>query len=402
MKIHKHLVIQVFQALRDIFVENYHADKVVERNLMLNKRWGARDRRFFAETVYDIVRWWRKLWGILNQEPEFDDATLWKLWGIYYFLSNKEIPDLKEVEFLKKIDLPKLISRIEKQRAVFHSIPDWLYEVGFGELHEVWEECLSSLNRPAPAVLRVNTLKTSAKDLHGMLLSEDIETVILGEKYPEALQLKERKNVFQTNAYKSGFFEMQDPSSQLVARFLEPVAGMRVVDACAGSGGKTLHIAALMKNLGKIIALDPLVPKLEQLKKRCRRAGVFIVESRIIESTKTIKRIHNSADRLLLDVPCSGVGVLKRNPDTKWKLTPERLKELNQTQSDILEQYTKIVKVGGICVYSTCSILPSENTEQIKSFIDRHKSEWEFVSEQTIYPHESAYDGFYMAKIKRL
>jgi 16S rRNA (cytosine967-C5)-methyltransferase len=175
---------------------------------------------------------------------------------------------------------------------------------------------------------------------------------------------------------------------------------MRVIDACAGAGGKSLHLAAIMKNKGRIIAMDVESHKLEELKKRARRAGVDNLETRLIESSKTIKRLENAADRLLLDVPCSGLGVLKRNPDAKWKLSPEFVSNVRELQQHILTDYSMMLKPGGIMVYSTCSILPSENGKQVEGFIQSNKDKFELMDEKTCWPSEG-FDGFYMARIKK-
>jgi 16S rRNA (cytosine967-C5)-methyltransferase len=166
------------------------------------------------------------------------------------------------------------------------------------------------------------------------------------EGYPDALQLKERANVFKTEAFKNGFFEVQDASSQLVSEFLEVESGMRVVDTCAGAGGKSLHLAALMENKGQLIATDIYENKLKELKRRARRAGAHNIEPRVIDSTKVVKKLYGSADRVLIDAPCSGLGVLSRNPDAKWKLQPEFIETLKQTQEEILKQYSKMVKTA--------------------------------------------------------
>ena len=190
--------------------------------------------------------------------------------------------------------------------------------------NNLWTKEIAALNAQAEVILRTNTLKTTKEKLRELLKAEEIETeTISGVK--DALKLVVRKNVFITQAFKDGLFEVQDASSQLVAPFLEVAAGQRVVDACAGAGGKTLHLASLMENKGQLIAMDIYESKLKKLKVRTRRNGVHNVTTRAIESTKVIKKLYNSADRLLLDAPCSGLGVLRRNPDSKWKLQPEFL-----------------------------------------------------------------------------
>ena len=194
---------------------------------------------------------------------------------------------------------------------------------------------------------------------------------------------------------------MQDASSQRVAEFCRPQSGMRVVDTCAGAGGKTLHLSALMQNKGQIIAMDIFAHKLEELKKRAKRDGVFNVQTRLAEA-KTIKRLAQTADIVLIDATCSGLGVLKRNPDAKWKLTPEKIDQIRQEQAQILSQYSKIAKVGGKVVYATCSILPSENQQQVKHFLISPEAQaFRFVREEIILAHLTGFDGFYMAELVR-
>jgi 16S rRNA (cytosine967-C5)-methyltransferase len=176
---------------------------------------------------------------------------------------------------------------------------------------------------------------------------------------------------------------------------------MRVVDACAGAGGKTLHLAALMKNKGRIIGMDVEQWKLDELQKRGRRAGVSNMEIRFIESSKTIKRLENSADRLLLDVPCSGLGVLRRNPDAKWKLSLDFIQKVKDLQQHILNDYCLMLKPGGMMVYSTCSILSSENEKQVQQFLKDRGEQFELVEEKRAWPSDG-FDGFYMALLKRI
>jgi 16S rRNA (cytosine967-C5)-methyltransferase len=172
------------------------------------------------------------------------------------------------------------------------------------------------------------------------------------------------------------------------------------VDACAGAGGKTLHLASLMENKGQIIAMDIYEHKLAELKKRAKRDGAHNIEARTIEGSKTIKKLKGKADRVLIDAPCSGLGVLKRNPDSKWKLNPEFIERIKKTQAEILDQYASMVKEGGKMVYATCSILPSENELQVKAFLKNHP-EFTFVKDQKISPAKSGFDGFYMALMER-
>ena len=174
---------------------------------------------------------------------------------------------------------------------------------------------------------------------------------------------------------------------------------MTVIDACSGAGGKSLHIAALMKNKGKIISMDVEERKLIELKKRAIRAGASIIETQLINST-TINKLKNTADRLLLDVPCSGLGVIRRNPDAKWKLNLDFINQIKKTQQEIISNYSQMLKPGGIMVYATCSILPSENQDQVEQFLSNNKNGFEFIEDRKVLPSEG-FDGFYMAAIKK-
>ena len=272
--------------------------------------------------------------------------------------------------------------------------------MAMNELGKFWNKELEALNQTAPLVIRANTLKTSKNELRKSFIEKKIETEsVSGVK--DALLLKERQNIFITDEFKNGLFEVQDSGSQLVADFLQVEPGMKVVDACAGAGGKSLHLSALLENKGKITSLDTEQWKLDELKKRARRAGACNIETRLIEGSKTIKKLQNTADRLLLDVPCSGLGVLRRNPDAKWKLKPDFIFRVMQQQKEILENYSKILKSGGKMVYATCSILPRENTLQVQEFLNTHP-EFILEEEKKIFTSETGFDGFYMARIRKV
>ena len=312
------------------------------------------------------------------------------------------LPPWKQLENTPTRRIKGRFDELSKIRKYRESIPDWMDELGTKALGEQqWTTEIAALNRPAQVVLRTNTLKTDRSGLQQRLQEEGIETLVLGN-HPYGLQLKERKNVFRTQAFKDGLFEVQDASSQLVAPFLDTRPGHRVVDACAGAGGKSLHLAAIMQNKGQLIAMDVYESQLKKLKIRARRNGVFNIEPRAIHSTKVIKKLHEKADRVLLDAPCSGLGVLRRNPDTKWKLTPAFFERIQKVQQDILHNYSKMVKPGGQMVYATCSILPQENEVQVQSFLktDAGKA-FALTDERHILASTSGFDGFYMALLKK-
>ncbi|HEY3403986.1 MAG TPA: RsmB/NOP family class I SAM-dependent RNA methyltransferase [Ohtaekwangia sp.] len=397
MKLYVNIARAVVQSLQMIFEEGRYADKVIEKVLKQNPKWGARDRRFIAETTYDIVRWHR-LFQTLT-DVEYNDY--WKLLGCWCVLHEVPLQDWEEFKGLSEKKIHERLEKFRSIRKIHESIPDWLDTLGEQELGDRWNDELHALNDEAHVVLRANTLKISAKDLKNLLHEEGVDASLMAA-FTDALILKQRQNVFRLQSFKDGLFEVQDAASQLIAPFMKIQPGMRVIDACAGAGGKTLHIASFLQNKGRVIAMDVEEWKLDELKKRARRAEASnTIETKIIESSKTIKRLENSADRLLLDVPCSGLGVLKRNPDAKWKLTPEFIEEVKVLQQHILQDYCQMVKPGGLIVYSTCSILPSENQEQVKKFLGNNAGKYELLDEHHAWPSEG-FDGFYMALIRRV
>ncbi len=393
-KPHRILLQAVVDALSTIFNDQKYADKVIEKTLKENPKFGGRDRRFVAETTYDMVRQYRLLSYLADSETSY-----WEMLGVYFILKYMPMPDERD---FKNLDEKKILDKYKalKDEKILQAYPDWLWTLGETELgKEEWEEQAKALNKQAEVVLRVNTLKTKKEILLKHLAEQEIEVVPL-EDHKDALVLVNRQNLFQNQLFKLGLFELQDAGSQQISEFLAPEAGMRVIDACAGGGGKSLHISALMQNKGQIISMDITQWKLDELKKRARRAGAGNIEPRLIEGSKTIKRLENTADRVLLDVPCSGMGVIKRNPDAKWKLNLEFIERTKSLQQKILNDYSGMTKIGGQLVYSTCSILPSENRNRVDAFLADNKN-FELIKDRTILPSEG-FDGFYMAQIKRV
>ncbi|WP_417854927.1 RsmB/NOP family class I SAM-dependent RNA methyltransferase [Xanthomarina gelatinilytica] len=402
MRLHRNLCFAVIDGLTLIFNEDKYADKVIQQLLKRDKRWGARDRAFVAETTYDIVRWKRLYAEIAEVKEPFDRDNLWRIFAVWATLRGIKLPDWKYFENTPTRKIKGRFDELSKIRKYKESIPDWLDELGEKELGKaVWTKEIAALNEQADVILRVNTLKTTKEKLQSELFDLDIETEFIKD-YPHALKLKERANVFTTEAFQNGLFEVQDASSQLVAEFLNVQPGMRVVDACAGAGGKALHLASLMENKGQIIAMDIYDNKLKELKRRAKRNGAHNIEPRHIDSTKVIKKLYDKVDRVLIDAPCSGLGILRRNPDAKWKLQPEFLENIKKTQQEILQQYSRMVKPAGQMVYATCSILPSENKKQVETFLTSEMGkDFTFVKDKSILSHKTGYDGFYMALLEK-
>ncbi len=401
MKLHRNLVFAAVDALGMIFNDGEQADKVLRKVLKFDKRWGSRDRGFIAETVYDIVRWKRLYSEIAEVKAPYSRPNLFRLFAVWATLRGIEVPDWKQMEPIPSRRIKGRFDELSQIRKYRESIPDWLDELGEKALGKNWDAEMAALNTQAQVVLRANSLKASVKEVRNTLADQDVDTKLLNG-YPDALELIERKNVFTSEAFKNGFFEVQDASSQRVARYADVEPGMRVVDACAGAGGKSLHLAALMENKGQIIAMDIYEGKLKELKRRAKRAGAHNIETREITSTKIFKKLYNTADRVIIDAPCSGLGTIKRNPDLKWKLQPDFLEKVIDRQQEILQNYSKIVKDNGKLLYATCSILPRENQEQVQAFLATEQGQ-KFVldKEETISPAKTGYDGFYMALLSR-
>ena len=402
MRLHRNLVFATIDSLHNIFNEQKPADKVLRSTLKRDRRWGSRDRSFIAETTYDIVRWKRLYEEIAEVKAPFDRDNLFRLFVVWATLRGVKLPDWKQFEGKPTRKIKGRFDALSKIRVLRESIPDWLDATCIEALgKEEWTRELHELNRQAEVVLRTNTLKITRKELAESLFAKGIETKLASD-VPEGLILIQRSNVFTTSEFKSGLFEVQDINSQRVSHLSQPKPGMRVIDACAGAGGKSLHLAALMKNKGQIIALDIFPKKLEELKRRARRNGVFNIETRLISTRKTIKKLHNSADLVLIDAPCTGIGVLKRNPDTKWKLSQEFLKQINLTQQKILVDYSTMVKPKGILIYATCSILPQENQYQVDRFLSSPAGkDFSLISQKTLLPSITKFDGFYIARLEK-
>lgn len=388
----------IIQAIQWIFVKKKTAGKALE---LLFKTYDVNrfDKRIVSENVYEIIRWWRLLVESNAGNASMQDENIARIIGINLVRKGNNLPPH---EWMKKLNPNTIQKKLEEKSgvpAIKHSLPDWIEERGKKELGEAWETLITALNNNYKICLRVNTLKATMKEVAVDFDENEIEfsTSALSD---DGIILDQFENIFNNPLFKEGKLEFQDIGSQHVAYFSEAKPGMRVIDACAGAGGKTLHLAARMNNKGKIIAMDLQPYKLEELKKRCKKAGVENVEIKLIDNNKVIKRLKETADMVLIDAPCSGIGVLKRNPDIKWRLHENELDEIITLQEQILNQYSTMVKPGGHLIYVTCSLFPSENEQQVKKFIQQHDN-FDLIKEKNISPELPEADGFYMAMLKR-
>lgn len=422
---------------------NHPADSILDTFFRSHKYLGSHDRRFVAETVYGMLRHKRRLeWlleGAANVAAGTQDQRQSLLVCLLYLVAfcHEEIgklleqcePDPEE----KKL-LPAVLDEARKRNERFETAPDsdydcttrlslkfsfpvWMIErwlEQFGE--EETRSMCTALNTQAPLTLRVNVLKIDVEGCRRALAEEKLKTD-LTKLSPVGLTAQRRMNIFGLDAFRKGFFEVQDEGSQLLCLLVDPKPTSKVIDACAGGGGKSLALAALMKNRGVIFALDTNAYRLEGLRKRIRRSGVDTIRIRVVEADKLPADLIGVADNVLVDAPCSGLGTIRRNPGTKWTITPKAVAELQVKQLGILTHYAPCVKTNGRLVYATCTTMKDENEIVVERFLAAHPH-FEILDPSSILrryqlaslgqekyfrlkPHVHNTDGFFAAVMKR-
>ncbi|MCH4294547.1 RsmB/NOP family class I SAM-dependent RNA methyltransferase [Shewanella sp. 3B26] len=353
-----------------------------------------------ATVTGDLLRRLNLYCYLADVEPgriEREGSRLINAWHLFHGLPT---PKLQYSLAVDENGFNERLSHAKTQSALWDGCPDWLDKLGERELGDAWAAERAALKAAPKRYLRTNLLKCDRDALASRLAGEGVSTEPVAG-VDSALEVTSDSALFRTQSFADGWFEQQDAGSQKVAAALDVKPGMRVIDACAGAGGKTLHLAAMMAGKGRLLAMDVEQWKLDNLKERARRAAAHNVETRLIAGSKTIKRLKLSADRVLLDVPCSGLGVLKRNPDAKWRDTEERLPVLMELQAHILGSYSRMVKVGGMLVYATCSIMPCENRGQVDAFLAANPN-FRLLDDENITPANSGFDGFYLARLERI
>lgn len=401
MKLHRNLALGIISGLERTLVEGYPAADTLKRLLKSNPGWGSRDRRIIAQAFYDVVRQKRFFHALSGSENA--SLNLWKMICGWLIINDFPLPDWEEFKNSQADEIRKKAVALLQERKYKYSIPDWLDAMGieaFGA--STWEKEIAAMNSPAELVVRVNTHKIEVEKLKDLLKKKyDITTRNLVD-YPQALVFEKKQSLQNIKEYREGFFEVQDANSQMIAPWLDASAGKYYIDACAGAGGKSLHLANLTKDAARITALDVFPAKLDELRRRCYRNDIQSVQTILVEKKEDLSAVRGNADGVLIDAPCSGLGVLKRTPDAKWNMNPERMDEIKKTQKNILQTYAPLVKKGGILVYATCSIFPQENQHQIIDFLETETgSFFELEKEQTYFSHETGFDGFYCARLLR-
>lgn len=428
---------------------------IILNNFLEKSKISVRDAAFINEITYGVVRNRNKLDWIISQFSTKDlaDTPIWikniLRMGVYQLLFLDRVPDYavcnESVQLAKKYGNPKVAKFVnsilrniirdrenicwpdkDKEPALYISvvyshpywiIERWLKRFGFKDTIKICE----ANNKIPSLVIRTNTLKISRSDLKKILEKENIP-VKEGIFTKEALYIKGLPNITKFPAYREGLFQIQDEASILVSHLVDPLPGEVIIDVCSAPGGKTTHLAQLMNNKGTILAFDTHKKRLSMVEDNCQRLGIDIVKTQLNDVTKLNINYINKADKVLVDVPCSGLGVLRRKPDLKWQtFNLKRFQKLSKLQGEILSTASNYVKVGGRLIYSTCSTEPEENEEVVGKFLDKnHNFELEdlsdFIKERRlkvyksnqkkffqIYPGLSDLDldGFFMAKMIR-
>jgi len=394
MKLHRHLCDSTLELAKSVLLSHRVADHELATAFEENPKWGKRDRNFVAETLFETTRWRRVLSYLVDSEETNSIITA------QWILMGYELPEWHTYNGLPPEEIiARQESIADQPRAVRHSIPDWLDLTGHSELGDLWEPQLAALNEKSSVFLRVNTLLATVEEAQAWLAENNVGTSRV-DGYPHALALPPGKMLPKALRL-DGRIEIQDPSSQHISPLLDPQPGERIIDACSGAGGKALHLAALSKNEARIFAMDVDGKKLDALKSRARRARATAISPKPITET-TPTDFADIADSLLIDSPCSGLGTLKRQPDLKWRLKPAALDRFRSIQAQLLAEYPKMLKPGGKLLYATCSILPSENQDQITRLLANHPGEFKLISQHNLLPSETGHDGFHASLLEKL
>lgn len=428
------------EVLDEIRRSTFPADAVIGKFFRDRKYLGSRDRRFIAETVYGTLRHQERCDETLRRLGVDPAATTEQgralLQSLAYLLTVEGRSDLTHEDIAELVsdgetssDAEGISKVMEQLRtaapdvttmapAQRYSFPAWMVErlraeYGAGEA----EQIMSSLNEPAALTVRANLLKGTVDEARQRLEAEGL-TTSPGRYAPAALTLTKRINLFGLQAFKDGWIEVQDEGSQILPLLVDPKPTAKVLDACAGAGGKTLAFAAQMKNRGEIVAADVHDVRLEELRRRSRRAGASNIRVERSDPTTDLTKHHPTGfDVVFVDAPCSGLGTIRRNPGMKWTVTERTVKELSIKQFDILSRAGALVKPGGLLVYATCTLLSEENESVVSRFLDaspdfkpepprqrlealgiEHGLSGDWVK---LLPHRHGTDGFFAAFLRK-
>ncbi|MEB3701741.1 Ribosomal RNA small subunit methyltransferase B [Candidatus Bealeia paramacronuclearis] len=380
---------------------------------------GSKDRQAIATRVYGIFRnyahisWWALLRGVSLSAISSGAAA--RLQVLAYLMEIEKIDRAKiGIWFDGEKYSPSKLNDKERQLVgldlgepnpplwVRGEFPEWLQPALQDLYGDQLLENMQAFQKEAPVDIRANTLKINRENLKVKLKAEKIIADALPDS-ETALRLKDRQPLTSTKAFRDGLFEIQDLGSQKIAESLQATPGMSVLDLCAGAGGKTLAVAALMENKGKIVAMDIANWRLQKARLRLKRADVNNTECRVLdeEGLSWLKRQKGRFDRILIDAPCSGTGTWRRNPEQKWRLTPDEIERLIEIQEGLIHQAAPLLKPNGKIVYATCSILKDENENVVQAFLKK-TPKFQLESQVRLAPLQNGTDGFFIATISKI
>jgi 16S rRNA (cytosine967-C5)-methyltransferase len=356
------------------------ADMTLSNFFRKNRELGSRQRPVVANLAYSVIRnkTYLEIISGSNEAPTLCLTALNKIFG----MSPKSLKNKLALKWHQYIEGLSERKQTELKVEDRYSIPNWLWdklESQYG--HENASKLAQSLLRKAHFDLRVNSVKASREEVLGSLAAEGIEAI--PTKFsPSGLRLKNNFSLQRHKLFLEGNIEVQDEGSQLLAQLVGAKRGQMVVDFCAGAGGKTLALGAMMGNSGRLYAFDVSAKRLDRLKPRLKRSGLSNVHPQLIgsENDPRIQRLFGKIDRVLIDAPCSGLGTLRRNPDMKWRQTSEDIVSMTEKQLRILKAASKLAKPQGLVIYGTCSLLRDENETVVERFLSEQKGKFELVN----------------------
>jgi 16S rRNA (cytosine967-C5)-methyltransferase len=422
----QNLLRQTAMMLTNILEFSSPADAKLSEFFRNNRDLGTKERAFVAESVYGVLRRLRYLSTLTaNEEGDADDARkLILAWLLR--VEGKSIRELEPILNEQQTEWAQVIKAKSTESlplAVQADVRDWLWTklvAQYGEA-EALTICRSMFEQ-ASLDLRVNTIKGNREDVLKKMLAENTnnqDVIAIMPHSPIGIRMPNRLGINRHVLFTEGKIEVQDEGSQLLSYLVAPKRGQMIADFCAGAGGKTLAIGALMKNTGRLYAFDISEKRLHNLGQRLKRSGLSNLHAQLItgESDQKLKRLNGKFDRVLVDAPCSGLGTLRRNPDLKWRFEATDIDELNVKQSNILARAAKLVKSGGRLIYATCSLLQDENENIAEAFLAAN-SEFilvpanEVLAQQQIkvdtgkylklLPHLHGTDGFFAAVFEKV
>jgi 16S rRNA (cytosine967-C5)-methyltransferase len=398
-KLHLPLLKAVEQGLEAVLQDRVPIDKV-QAAVSRNRKFGSRDRRFIIGHIYDIVRF-RRLFSAIYQKAtpvqlhRYSAYVIMNMMRLGHQVANLE--NIMRADAALASAWSDLLAARQEHftRDVLLSYPDWMWKLGETDYGDDWPAVAASMNETAGVCLRANTLQISARELAGRLTGEGIDCHCI--EGTDAIALKGRARLSDHLLYRNGAFEFQDLASQHVAPMAQVAEGMTVVDACAGAGGKSLHLAALMNNTGRLVVSDKISRRMEQLHYRKNRAGVRNIE--VIDYNE-LGTLAGMADRVILDAPCTATGTIRRKPELKWYVREEDLVKLTAVQRSLLERWSALLKPSGKLVYATCSVFKSEGEVMIRNFLEAHKG-FTLEKERRFLPAVDGTDAFYIAVLSK-